>query len=78
MGLNARFALSKLILSSLLVSSSIQASTQACFDASNQDFNEVLACYKKAEDANPLVYSVKGNTKLPGVEKRSFDQYSQQ
>ena len=78
MGLNARFALSKLILSSLLVSSSIQASTQACFDASNQDFNEVLACYKKAEDANPLVYSVKGNTPFPGVEKRSFDLSSQQ
>jgi len=78
MGLNARFALSKLMLSSLLVSSSIQASTQACFDASTPDFNEVLACYKKAEDANPLVYSVKGNTPFPGVEKRSFDLSSQQ
>ena len=78
MGLNARFALSKLMLSSLLVSSSIHASPQACFDASNQDFSEVLVCYKKAEDANPLVYSVKGNTPFPGVEKRSFELSSQQ
>ena len=73
MGLNARFALSKLMLSSLLVSSSIQASAQACFEVGNQDFSEVLACYTKAEGANPLVYTAKGNTSFPGVQKRSFD-----
>lgn len=78
MRLNARFVLSKLMLSSLLVSSSIHASAQACFEAGNLDFSEVLACYKKAEDANPLVYTAKGNTSFPGVEKRSFDLSSQQ
>jgi len=78
MGLNARLALSSLILSSALLSSPSQASSQACFEASDQDFSEVLACYKKAEDANPLVYTAKASTALPGVEKRSFELSSQQ
>nr|WP_180205683.1 PhoPQ-activated protein PqaA family protein [Pseudomonas sp. SbOxS1]NYU05819.1 PhoPQ-regulated protein [Pseudomonas sp. SbOxS1] len=78
MGMNTRFVLSILMLSSLLVSSSIHASAQACFEASGQDFSEVLACYKKAEDANPLLYTAKASTIFPGVEKRSFELSSQQ
>lgn len=54
------------------------ASAQACFEASNQDFGEILTCYKKAEDFNPLIYTAKGSTLFPGVEKRSFDLASQQ
>ncbi|WCM52157.1 PhoPQ-activated protein PqaA family protein [Pseudomonas sp. WJP1] len=78
MGMNTRFILSTLMLSSLLVSSSIHASAQACFEASGQDFSEVLACYKKAEDTNPLLYTAKASTIFPGVEKRSFELSSQQ
>ena len=78
MGMNTRVILSILMLSSLLVSSSIHASAQACFEASGQDFSEVLACYKKAEDTNPLLYTAKASTIFPGVEKRSFELSSQQ
>jgi PhoPQ-activated pathogenicity-related protein len=77
MELNARLVMSRLIVSGLLLSGPVKASTQACFEASNQDFSEVLACYKKAEDANPLVYTAKPGTIFPGVEKRSFDLSSQ-
>ena len=72
------FVFPTLLLSSLLASSPVHASAQACFEASNQDFSEVLACYKKAEDVNPLIYTNKGSTPFPGVEKRSFDLNSQQ
>jgi PhoPQ-activated pathogenicity-related protein len=70
--------LSSLLLLSLLISGTAHASAQACFEASHQDFTEVLACYKKAEAAKPLVYTATGTQAFPGVEKRSFDLVSGQ
>ena len=70
--------LSSLVLLSLLINGPAHASAQACFEASDQDFSEVLACYKKAEAAKPLVYTATGTQTFPGVEKRSFDLISGQ
>ncbi|WP_095148493.1 PhoPQ-activated pathogenicity-related family protein [Pseudomonas sp. Irchel s3a18] len=71
-------SLSKLVLFGLFINGTAHASAQACFEANGQDFSEVLACYKKAEAAKPLVYTAKGTQTFPGVEKRSFDLVSGQ
>jgi len=53
------------------------AVAQQCFDAHQQRFSEVLACYRAAQAKEPLHYVAGETTQLPGVEKRSFALTSQ-
>lgn len=53
------------------------SSAQACFNANNRNFSEVLGCYKKAQQSQPLHYTFKEKQPLSGIEKRRFDLTSQ-
>lgn len=53
------------------------AASQKCFENNGERFSEVLACYRAAEALQPLVYTAKEITQLPGVQKRRFELTSQ-
>ncbi|MBC7489672.1 MAG: hypothetical protein H7240_06505 [Glaciimonas sp.] len=50
---------------------------QRCFENNRDCFKEVLACYRAAEASQPLVYTAKDITQLPGIQKRRFKLTSQ-
>lgn len=50
---------------------------QQCFERNGGRFNEVFACYRAAEALQPLTYTAKETTRLPGLEKRHYELTSQ-
>ncbi len=56
-----------------------RAETEAdtCFANSQQDFSQVLACYRAAQAKVPLKYVKTGVTQESGIEKRSYELTSQ-
>lgn len=50
---------------------------QQCFERSGGRFSEVFACYRAAEALQPLTYTAKETTQLPGLQKRHYELTSQ-
>lgn len=53
------------------------SSAQTCFNAHDHNFSDVLGCYKKEQQHQPLQYTLKEGQQFSDMEKRRFELVSQ-